>query len=83
MKYLSAKALRDVVAASMIGIMGGLLITTIAYYNHHKDGGIFQTLLAVANSFYTVGEAYTGEDGASVLTNLRDYDIESGVLEAM
>lgn len=83
MKYLSAKAFRDVFAAAMIGIMGGLLITTIAYYNNHKEGGIFQTLLAVVDSFYTVGEAYSEEEGSSVLANLRDYDIENGVLEAM
>ncbi|MCM1497836.1 MAG: stage II sporulation protein R [Clostridium sp.] len=83
MKYLSAKALRDVIAASMIGIIGGLLITTIAYYQQHKEGGVFQTLLAVTDSFYTVGEAYAGEDGAALLSDLRNYDIETGVLEAM
>ena len=32
------KVFRDIFGAVLIGIMGGLLVTTISYYNHHKEG---------------------------------------------
>lgn len=76
------KVFRDIFAAVLIGIMGGLLVTTISYYNHHKEGGIQQTLLAVVNSFHTVAEAYSDEDESTLLTDLENYDIEGEVLEA-
>lgn len=62
--------------------MGGLLVSTISYYNHHKEGGIQQTLLAVLDSFHTVAEAYSDEDENTLLTDLENYDIEGEVLEA-
>lgn len=61
------KVFRDIVAAMLIGIMGGLLVTTWSYYNKHKEGGITQTLLAVANSFNEVSKAYGGEDNLTVV----------------
>lgn len=79
---LSMKVFRDIFAAIMIGILGGLLVTTVSYYNNHKEGGISQTLLAVVDSFYSVAEAYTEEDGTSLLADLKNYDIENEVLEA-
>lgn len=66
----------------MVGIMGGLLVTTISYYNKHKEGGLTQTLLAVTDSFYTVAEAYSDEEEDSLLAKLKDYDMEEEVLEA-
>ncbi|MCM1159580.1 MAG: stage II sporulation protein R [Ruminococcus flavefaciens] len=76
------RVFRDIFAAVMVGIMGGLLVTTISYYNKHKEGGITQTLLAVADSFYTVAEAYSDEEEDSLLAKLKDYDMEEQVLEA-
>lgn len=61
------KVFRDIVAAMLIGIMGGLLVTTWSYYNKHKEGGITQTLLAVANSFNEVSKAYGEEDNLTVV----------------
>lgn len=61
------KVFRDIVAAMLIGIMGGLLVTTWSYYNKHKEGGITQTLLAVANSFNEVSKAYGGEDNLTAV----------------
>lgn len=52
------KVLRDAFTAVLVGIMGGILFSTISYYHHHKEGGLFQTMFAVMNSFQTVAQAY-------------------------
>lgn len=82
MRYLSIRAFRDIFAAALIGIMGGFLVTTISYYNRNKEGGVGQTLLAMVNSFHTVAEAYSEDNGNALLTDLENYDIENEVLEA-
>ena len=56
------KVFRDIMAAMLIGVLGGLLVTTWSYYNKHKEGGITQTLFAVANSFQEVSKAYGNEN---------------------
>lgn len=76
------KVLRDITTAVLVGIMGGFLVTTISYYNHHKEGGAGQTLMAVLNSFHTVTEAYSDEETDTVLSRLSNYDVEEEVLEA-
>lgn len=76
------KVFRDIFAAVMIGIMGGLLVSTVSYYNEHKEGGITQTLFAVANSFNTVANAYSTVDGDTLLAGNQDYNLEDKVLEA-
>lgn len=65
------KVFRDIVAAMLIGIMGGLLVTTWSYYNKHKEGGITQTLLAVTNSFHEVSKAYGEKDNLTAV----NYDV--------
>lgn len=82
MKGLSMKVFRDIFAAVLIGIMGGFLVTTISYYNHHKEGGVTQTLLAMVDSFQTVSEAYSEDGKTSLLTQVEEYDMEQEVLEA-
>lgn len=72
------KLFRDIFAAIMVGIMGGLLVTVVSYYSSHKDQGIFHTMMAVANSVDVVSDAYAGEDAFS----LNDIDLEEEVLEA-
>ncbi len=74
------KVFRDIFAAVLLGIMGGFFVTVLSYYNHHKEGGIFNTLFAMVDSFGTVAQAYAGED--SWYTKLQDYDMEDEVLEA-
>lgn len=68
------KVFRDIVAAIMVGIMGGLLVSTISYYNDHKEGGIMQTLFAVTNSFGRISEAYSGEPQNSFFAD-EDYQV--------
>ncbi|MGN0154011.1 MAG: stage II sporulation protein R, partial [Lachnospiraceae bacterium] len=76
------KVFRDIFAAVMVGIMGGLLVSTVSYYNHHKEGGAAQTLLAVANSFDTVARAYSSVDEDKLLAGNEDYTMDDKVLEA-
>lgn len=75
------KVFRNVFAAIMLGAMGGFLITLISYYNHHKDGGVINTLFAMMDSFGTVAEAYAGGED-NWYTDLQNYNIEDEVLEA-
>lgn len=75
------KVFRDVFAAVLIGIMGGFVVTTVSYYNNHKEGGVLQTLLAVSDSFKTVAESYSGLDGDNLL-GIEDYNFDDKVLEA-
>lgn len=75
------KVFRDVFAAVLIGIMGGFIVTTISYYNNHKEGGVLQTLLAVSDSFKTVAESYSGVDSDNLLGK-EDYNFEDKVLAA-
>lgn len=72
------KPFRDVFAAVMIGIIGGLLVTTISYYHSHKDKGVLHTVMAVANSVDVISQAYMEDEGFS----LSNYDLDANVLEA-
>ncbi len=74
------KVFRDIFAAITIGILGGLLVSTVSYYHSHKEGGIKQTLFAVLNSFDTVATAYSQGDDSSLLAGL-DYNFSDQVLE--
>ncbi|MGN0495791.1 MAG: stage II sporulation protein R [Lachnospiraceae bacterium] len=74
------KLFRDVFSAIMVGIMGGLLVTTISYYNHHKEDGVMHTMLAVLNSFDEVTKAYEAENAD--LYDVGGYKVEEDVLEA-
>ena len=74
------KLFRDVFSAIMVGIMGGFLVTTISYYNHHKEDGVMHTMLAVLNSFDEVTKAYEAENAA--LYDVGGYKVEEDVLEA-
>ena len=56
------KVFRDMCIAILLGVVGGILVTTISYYHDHKEGGLKQTILAVANSFDVVSDAYSASD---------------------
>lgn len=71
------KLFRDLFAAILVGIMGGFLLTTISYYNGHKDEGIAHTLMAIMNSLNVIGNAYGGEDVYAV--DFDDYELEENV----
>ncbi len=70
------KVFRDVCIAILLGIVGGILVTTISYYHDHQEGGIAQTMGAVANSFDVVAEAYSVMDETDLLLGEEDYNIE-------
>jgi stage II sporulation protein R len=53
------RVIRDVTFAMVLGILGGLVVTVASYYNDHKEGGVMNTLLAVANSAQTISDAYS------------------------
>lgn len=76
------KVFRDIFAAMMIGIMGGLLVSTISYYNQHKEGGITHTLLAVADSIDTVAKAYSSGDENTLAAGNWNDNLKNNVLEA-
>lgn len=75
------KVFRDIFAAIMVGIIGGLLVSTISYYYDHKEGGIKQTMFAVLDSFDRITGAYSSIDKNTLLTD-EDYDFDSQVLQA-
>lgn len=56
------KIFRDLFAAIMIGMIGGLAVSVISYYQKNKEGGIVQTAFAVLNSFERVAGEYNREN---------------------
>lgn len=77
------KVFRDMCAAILLGTIGGFLVSTISYYNDNKEGGIMQTLLAVANSFDTVADAYSVSDDNDLLLDAEDYVMEDETLAVL
>lgn len=75
------KVFRDISAAVLVGILGGLLVSTISYYNDHKEGGIKQTMHAVLDSFDIIAGAYSGKNEDTFLAD-ENYDFDSQVMQA-
>lgn len=71
------KVFRDVFAAIMIGIIGGLAVSVFSYYQEHKEGGILQTAQAIVNSFDVVAGAYSDLDEESMFADLQADGLES------
>lgn len=71
------KVFRDVFAAIMIGIIGGLAVSVFSYYQEHKEGGILQTAQAIVNSFDVVAGAYSNLDEESMFADLQADGLES------
>ena len=69
------KVFRDMCIAILLGIVGGVLVTTISYYHDHREGGIIQTLGAVANSFHVVADAYAVDNETDLLLGEEEYGI--------
>lgn len=77
------KVFRDMCIAILLGIVGGFLVTTISYYNDHKEGGVAQTLLAVANSFDTVADAYSEDGDSNLLFGEETFEMDEAALETL
>lgn len=77
------KVFRDMCIAILLGIVGGFLVTTISYYNDHKEGGVAQTLLAVANSFDTVADAYSEDGESNLLLGEEAFEMDEVVQETL
>lgn len=71
------KVFRDVFAAIMIGIIGGLAVSVFSYYQEHKEGGILQTAQAIVNSFDVVAGAYSDLDEESMFADLQADGLET------
>ena len=77
------KVFRDMSIAILLGIVGGFLVTTVSYYNDHKEGGLAQTLLAVVNSFDTVADAYSEDGDSSLLLGEEAFEMDDTALETL
>lgn len=73
------KVFRDICIAILLGIVGGFLVTTISYYNDHKEGGVEQTLMAVSNSFDVITDAYSVLKNDDLLLGEEAYDMDSAM----
>ncbi len=76
------KVFRDMCIAILLGIVGGILVTTISYYHDHKEGGVKQTILAVANSFDVVADAYS-TSGNHLLLGEEELAMDDELLEVL
>lgn len=77
------KVFRDMCIAILLGVVGGFLVTTISYYNDHKEGGVANTLLAVANSFDTVADAYSEDGESNLLFGEEAFEMDEVVQETL
>ncbi len=77
------KVFRDMCIAVLLGIVGGVLVTTISYYHENKEGGIEQTMRAVANSFDVVAEAYSVSGDADLLLGEEAYEVDEEVMAVL
>ena len=53
------RVIRDFTFAIILGIIGGLAATVMSYYHEHKEDGMANTLLAVANGARVISDAYS------------------------
>lgn len=77
------KVFRDMCIAILLGILGGVLVTTISYYHDHKEGGIEQTMRAVANSFDVVADAYSVSDETDLLLGEEAYELDEETMAVL
>lgn len=80
------KVFRNMIAAIIVGVLGGILVSSISYYFDHKEGGMKQTLNAITHSFETISKMYARDpyendiqaDGNQEISNSKN---ASNVLE--
>ena len=69
------KIARNMAIAICLGIFAGFMATVISYYFSHREGGITNTLFAVANSAERIRDAYSDAAKESY-----DFDIDENLL---
>lgn len=77
------KVFRDMCLAILLGIVGGLLVTTISYYHDHQEEGLKETMMAVANSFDVVADAYSLSDDTDLLLGEEAYELDEETLAVL
>lgn len=77
------KVFRDICIAILLGFIGGILVTTISYYNDNRDGGLEQTIRAVSNSFDIVADAYAVSDDVDLLLGEEDFEMSDEALAVL
>ncbi len=75
------KVFRDMCLAILIGIVGGILVATISYYNDNKEGGVAQTLMAVANSYDVIADSYSVNEESNLIFGEENYAMDEEILE--
>ena len=53
------RVIRDFTFAIILGIIGGLAASVMSYYHDHKEDGMANTLLAIANGAQVISDAYS------------------------
>lgn len=77
------KVFRDICIAILLGFVGGILVTTISYYNDNRDGGLAQTIRAVSNSFDIVADAYAVSDDVDLLLGEEAFEMSDEPLAVL
>lgn len=77
------KVFRDICIAVLLGVVGGVLVTTISYYRENEEGGIEQTIRAVSNSFDVVAEAYAVGENADLLLGEDAFEMDEEALAVL
>lgn len=73
------KVFRDMFIAVLLGVIGGVLVTVISYYNDNKEGGVAQTIQAVTNSFDVVTDAYSVASDTDLLLGEDSFEVSDEV----
>ena len=73
------KVFRDMFIAVLLGVIGGVLVTVISYYNDNKEGGVAQTIRAVTNSFDVVTDAYSVASDTDLLLGEDSFEMSDEV----
>lgn len=77
------KVFRDICIAVLLGVVGGVLVTTISYYRENEEGGIEQTIRAVSNSFDVVAEAYAVGENVDLLLGEDAFEMDEEALAVL
>ena len=76
------RMVRNIVLAICLGVFGGLAVTVLSYYNHHKQDGIANTLLAVSEASQIIKDAYSGDDSKAYNWNVDPKVLAGGELSS-
>lgn len=77
------KVFRDMCIAILLGVVGGIVVTTISYYSDNREGGVEQTIRAVSNSFDVVADAYSVSDNTDLLLGEDAFEMSDEALAVL